>query len=112
MRANADTKTKPIWRQKTERSLYSSWRHEARINGNTELERHYQRKLADMGDIKPPRQLTKQRTVFGGDMWLPDEDRQLLTLRSIGVSFNEIGRRVGRSKNSCISRHRRLTKAG
>lgn len=42
------------------------------------------------------------------DFWTPAEDAQLRALYDEGKSFTEMGKALKRTKNSCISRSRRL----
>ena len=45
---------------------------------------------------------------MNGTNWTPAEDEHLQALYRNGASFAEMARIVGRTKNSCISRSRRL----
>lgn len=40
--------------------------------------------------------------------WTDDEDKRLIELCALGLVHREIGERIGRPRNSCISRARRL----
>lgn len=47
-----------------------------------------------------------------GRVFTPAEDRQLLTLRQGGASFDAIGKRLDRPGTSCCNRYKRLAACG
>jgi len=40
--------------------------------------------------------------------WTPEEDAELRRLRALDITFDDIGKRLDRSGNSCISRAQKL----
>lgn len=62
---------------------------------------------------REPLQVVKPRFVFhreARDRWTSAEDDILADLIADGLSFSEAGRRMGRSKCSCLSRFRKIAR--
>lgn len=52
----------------------------------------------------------KRRDAKGAQRFTPEEDARLLSMRRKGANWREIGREIGRDRNSIKARWKRLTR--